>query len=184
MPTIKKFSLKDFRGFTLVELLVVIAIIGILSTLILVQLGTARSKARDTKRIADVNQLQIAVEQFYDDNGGVFPGIGAAVGGYTGVLWSDISKYMNVAAEPLDPLTKGNYGYAIKSATTPRSYQLWTELEQNNPGTSGDADINSTNGGAGALSWTTGDLIIGATETCTTYVAGTSKQCIYDIGQK
>jgi len=56
-------------GFTLIELLVVIAIIGILSSVVLASLNSARSKARDSKRLADVKQLQIALEFFYDQNG-------------------------------------------------------------------------------------------------------------------
>ena len=60
---------KGQKGFTLVELLVVIAIIGILATLVLLQLGTARAKARDTQRITAVNQMKSALEQYYDDNG-------------------------------------------------------------------------------------------------------------------
>jgi prepilin-type N-terminal cleavage/methylation domain-containing protein len=54
------------RGFTLIELLVVIAIIGILSAVVLASLNSARQKGRDTRRIADVKQLQVALEFAYD----------------------------------------------------------------------------------------------------------------------
>jgi prepilin-type N-terminal cleavage/methylation domain-containing protein len=57
-------------GFTLVELLVVIAIIGLLSTIAVVSLSSARGKARDTKRIADVKQITTSLEQYYNDNNG------------------------------------------------------------------------------------------------------------------
>lgn len=61
------------RGFTLVELLVVIAIIGILATVVLIQLGLAREKARDVKRVTDLRQIKTALELYYDDNGGTYP---------------------------------------------------------------------------------------------------------------
>lgn len=55
------------KGFTLIELLVVIAIIGLLSTLAVVALGTARSKARNAKRTADLKQIATALELYYTD---------------------------------------------------------------------------------------------------------------------
>ena len=55
---------KNKLGFTLVELLVVIAIIGILSTATVVNLRTAKAKARDAKRLAEVMQITKAVELF------------------------------------------------------------------------------------------------------------------------
>jgi len=59
--------MKTKKGFTLIELLVVIAIIGILSTLAVVSLQNARKSARDAKRIADVRQMQTALELYYND---------------------------------------------------------------------------------------------------------------------
>lgn len=45
------------RGFTLIELLVVIAVIGLLSSVILASLNSARKKGRDTRRIEDLRQI-------------------------------------------------------------------------------------------------------------------------------
>ncbi|MFA7050238.1 MAG: prepilin-type N-terminal cleavage/methylation domain-containing protein, partial [Patescibacteria group bacterium] len=56
------------KAFTLIELLVVIAIVGILATLAVVALQQARSRARDSKRLADVKQLQTALELFFNEN--------------------------------------------------------------------------------------------------------------------
>ena len=60
---------KQKQGFTLIELLVVIAIIGLLSTLSILALNTARARARDAKRVADVKQVQTALEMYYNDVG-------------------------------------------------------------------------------------------------------------------
>ncbi len=61
---------KKGAGFTLIELLVVIAIIGLLSTLAVVALNSARAKARDAKRVADIKQIQTALELYFNDAGG------------------------------------------------------------------------------------------------------------------
>ena len=53
---------KSSAGFTLIELLVVIAIIGLLSSMATVSLNSARVKARDARRLADIRQLSLAVE--------------------------------------------------------------------------------------------------------------------------
>jgi len=58
---------KNQQGFTLIELLVVIAIIGLLSTLSIVALNQARARSRDARRLADVKQIQTALEMYYND---------------------------------------------------------------------------------------------------------------------
>lgn len=54
-------------GFTLIELLVVISIIGLLATLVIVQLHGKRAEARDAKRLADARTLMTAFELYYND---------------------------------------------------------------------------------------------------------------------
>ena len=60
-------------GFTLIELLVVIAIIGVLASVVLASVNTARAKSRDARRKADLNQLRLALELYYDANGAYPP---------------------------------------------------------------------------------------------------------------
>jgi len=56
------------KGFTLIELLVVIAIIGILSTIVLTSLGSARNKANDTKVQGQLSGMRAAAESYYSTN--------------------------------------------------------------------------------------------------------------------
>ena len=57
------------KGFTLIELLVVISIIGLLSSVVLASLNSARVKTRDVKRVADLRQVVNALELYNSDNG-------------------------------------------------------------------------------------------------------------------
>lgn len=59
---------KPRSGFTLIELIVVIAIFGILSSIVLSLLTDARLDARDKRRVADVQQLQKALELYHVDH--------------------------------------------------------------------------------------------------------------------
>jgi type II secretion system protein G len=110
------------KAFTLIELLVVIAIIGILSTVVLVSLNSARIKARDAKRLADFKQIQNALEMYYNDNNH-YPVQQVASGGRLGGwenLESDLSPYINPlprhpGTEPYyyDGGEDDDYGYGL-----------------------------------------------------------------------
>jgi len=64
------------KGFTLIELLVVIAIIGMLSSLAIVSLNTARDKARDAQIKSDLSQFRTYAAVTYET--GVYTGLAVA----------------------------------------------------------------------------------------------------------
>lgn len=126
------------RGFTLIELLVVIAIIGILSSVVLASLNTARKKGRDARRIADIKQLQLALELYYD-----------AYGSYPATIGTSASSVLvtpgYIASIPTDPSDNAAYAYspyaATGAATTCSGYHLGASLETTNTATQADADV-------------------------------------------
>lgn len=54
-------------GFTVLEFLIVITIVGILIAIVLVSLSASRERARDDERIARLQNVSVALEQFYTD---------------------------------------------------------------------------------------------------------------------
>jgi len=92
---------KTLTGFTLIELLVVVAIIGILSSIVMVSLNSATMKARDAKRISDINQLKMAL-QIYENAYSAYPANLDALktGGFIGVI-------------PVDPVDGSPYQYCL-----------------------------------------------------------------------
>ena len=64
-----KTNIKNKKGFTLIELLVVVAIIGLLSSVILASLNTARFKAKDAAMKESVHQFENLMALNYQDYG-------------------------------------------------------------------------------------------------------------------
>ena len=83
--------MKTNKGFTLIELLVVIAIIGVLSSIVLVSMGGARTDARNTARKSDMRQIITAQEMYYGAEENYFKDAGPAV--------PDIGTYLDAPEE-------------------------------------------------------------------------------------
>lgn len=60
--------LKNKYGFTLLELMIIIVILGVLAALISGNFITSLKKGRDARRKADLQQIQKALEMYYEDN--------------------------------------------------------------------------------------------------------------------
>jgi prepilin-type N-terminal cleavage/methylation domain-containing protein len=61
-----KHKKKKQQGFTLIELLMAVAIMVILTGIIVSSLASVRAKSRDSRRISDISQIQLALEQYYN----------------------------------------------------------------------------------------------------------------------
>ena len=138
------------RGFTLIELLVVIAIIGILASVVLASLNSARVKGRDARRISDVKQIQLALELYYDKNQS-YPTAAQAMSTSTSVLVTNGF----ISSLPVDPSTQGLYSYAALQSdgatactTTPcPGYVVGATIEGGASATpAGDVDTNPIGG--------------------------------------
>jgi len=104
------------KGFTLIEMLVVVAIIGLLSSVVVVGLGSARQNARDARRISDIRQIQNALEVYYSTN----------------QSYPDDTAFAGLST-PNDPLADRGYMYALVSDSGGQKYELGACLENNRP---------------------------------------------------
>jgi prepilin-type N-terminal cleavage/methylation domain-containing protein len=123
--------MKNKKAFTLVELLVVIAIIGLLATLSVVALNNARLKSRDAKRVADVKQMQTALELYYNDMNLYPPDDMMRPTSTLGIYSTSTvgtSTYMAVIPTPPTPPV-GPDAYTYTQDDSGASYSLQYELE-------------------------------------------------------
>jgi prepilin-type N-terminal cleavage/methylation domain-containing protein len=127
--------MKNKKAFTLIELLVVIAIIGLLATLSVLALNNARAKSRDAKRVADIKQIQTALELYFNDKQ-AYPSSLTAGGSVSSTSTTGTSTYMQVVPSSPTPNVTGvtgcggtSYTYAVD--TPGSTYTLMYCLEGN-----------------------------------------------------
>ena len=113
-------ALKESKGFTLIELLVVIAIIGILASIVLASLNSARKKGRDARRVSDVKQLQTALELYYDANNSSYPTQGTLTTSTstTATALAGLTTGGYISVIPTDPSNNSTGEYVYKYIST------------------------------------------------------------------
>ncbi|HYD90184.1 MAG TPA: prepilin-type N-terminal cleavage/methylation domain-containing protein [Flavobacterium sp.] len=142
---------KKNHGFTLVELLVVIAIIGLLASVVIVSVNSARAKARDSRRVADIKAVMGAIDLYRDANDGNAPAS-------TGTIATDLAGLVTssyIATIPTDPKNTGSYVYSYANTDGDDTYFLEFVTEQ-----------GSSLGDSGAYCASSGGMVA-STGTCT-----------------
>jgi prepilin-type N-terminal cleavage/methylation domain-containing protein len=122
---IKYKNMKKKNAFTLFELLVSISIIAILVALATVSYSAAQRKARDSRRMQDMETIRKAAEQYYMLNSSNYP----VAGWSAGSQWA-VNTQTVLEAFPMDP--KG-VGYTAPSTPpTASAYCMCAYLENGN----------------------------------------------------
>ncbi len=132
---------RSAKGFTLIELLVVIAIIGILASVVLVSLNSARAKGRDAKRVAELQQIARAIQLADTDPATTFVGCATA---YADIITCTTPSGLGNFSDPSTPGTEcegvagtdstGTCQYSVSQAdggapATTQDWQVCTWLE-------------------------------------------------------
>jgi prepilin-type N-terminal cleavage/methylation domain-containing protein len=141
--------MKNKKAFTLIELLVVIAIIGLLATLSVLALNNARAKSRDAKRVADIKQMQTALELYFNDKQS-YPTSSEMTTSIFSTSTNGTSTYMQVIPTSPTPNVSGVTGcggtpYTYTQQSSGASYTLNYCLEGNVGAITGGALHTATN---------------------------------------
>jgi prepilin-type N-terminal cleavage/methylation domain-containing protein len=142
------------KAFTLIELLVVIAIIGILSSIILSALNTARSKASDAAVKSNLATLRTQSIIYYDSTGS--NSYSPAAGSATGVISSGTAATCSLANTFMSDSKINNILFGVdKASGGDGSFAAGSKVRcQITAGPPGALNTSIVNPGTPATEWT------------------------------
>jgi type II secretion system protein G len=123
--------MKKRKGFTLIELMIIISILGVLAALISGNFITSLKKGRDARRKADLEQIQRALEMFYEDKKRypnsftITPSSNFSLCESGFALSCQPSEKIYMQKVPSDPVPGNYYVYTSND----QSYQIYSCLE-------------------------------------------------------
>jgi prepilin-type N-terminal cleavage/methylation domain-containing protein len=115
------------RGFTLIELLVVIAIIGILSSIVLASLNTARAKGADAATKSNLDSARAQAELYYDSNTQSYASVCSSTTGANGVrsIITNLQAAATAGGFTATPVTSASTAGAWNVTTCHDSQNAW-----------------------------------------------------------
>ena len=119
--------MKLSKGFTLIELLVVIAIIGILSSVVLASLTTARTRGQSASVQSQLSNMRAQAELFYSTTGNNSYGTGVAVdecNGTVGTLFTSTANGLTALVAGVNSVA-GAANTACVTAPTGSAATAW-----------------------------------------------------------
>ena len=119
------------KGFTLLELLVVISLIGLLVGIGSVSYTSAQKKSRDARRKGDLKAVQNAFEQYYSENGSIYPKTAAE------------AATAMIGGLPADPKNTGTYVYTVQYDGTDGLGYCGCALLESDPGNATAAPVST-----------------------------------------
>lgn len=122
-------GIKNQAGFTLTELLILIAVIGILALIVINSIGSAQSRARDSKRRQDISSIRKALIGHSIDTGtALVPNSGKTSGGTTGLGWFNFKGAPDYTGDTIEEGLRA-LGYVGVGIIDPREgangYVIW-----------------------------------------------------------